>query len=125
MEALIRDMPTPPGLRRSKVPAQSRNRSVLFTTGVRFEQDSDNPDPKQQKWYCMASATCRADSRKALASGGISVEKQSTGNATRHLLVVHGEFYVEKVCLPEILERFCFPLVARLSSQFQSRAIEK
>lgn len=91
MASAIRDMETPPGMRRCKVPKKWVNRSILYDKGVRFEQDCDKPDPKKQKWFCMASGTCRVESLKAQASGGVHIEQTGTGNATRHLFTVHGE----------------------------------
>ena len=90
MAAAIRDMPQPPGLRRTQVPEKWGNRSALFDTGVRYEQDCANPDPQKQRWFCMAAAACRRESMKAKPAGGISCTASATGNATRHLSVFHG-----------------------------------
>ena len=64
---------------------------MLYDYGVRFEEAGDNPNSKLQWWYCMVSEMCRKQSLKATSEGGIRIEKVSTGNATRHLQIVHGK----------------------------------
>lgn len=87
--AAMRDIPAPPGFRRIKVPEPTRNRSIVYDHGVRFEEDRDKPDPKKQKWFCASSGTCREASLKG--QGAILHHDAHTGNVTRHLRQVHGE----------------------------------
>ena len=58
----MRDVRNPVGWRRMPVPAKTGNRSVVCDMGVRFEQDCDDPDLLKQRWYCMGSESCRAES---------------------------------------------------------------
>lgn len=85
----MRDIPTPPGYRRCPVPPPSGNRSSVYDHGVRFEQDCENPNPKQQRWSCACNETCRALSLQG--KGILTLTENGTGNVTRHLRSVHGE----------------------------------
>lgn len=88
----MRDIPTPTGYRRCVVPPASRNRSSAYDHGVRFEQDRDLPDPKQQRWLCACNEACRTLSMKG--KGVLTCTQGGTGNVTRHLRIVHSSEYM-------------------------------
>lgn len=90
MANAVRDMRNPSGLRRLKKPAKAT--SIIYTYGVRFEQDRDDPGSSKQRWYCLATPNYRRRSLQALASGGLSTDASGTGNATRHLRDAHCKF---------------------------------
>ena len=72
------------------MPKPSRNRSIIYDTGLQFEEDVDEPDKTKRVWYCMVDEPCRIRSTSTPPTGGITA--RNTSNATRHLSEVHGEF---------------------------------
>lgn len=87
--AALRDIPPPVGYRRCSVPIPSRQRSIVFDHGVKFEQDCTKPDPKKHKWFCCCSERCRKLSMEGKAA--MACHEKGTGNVTRHLREAHSE----------------------------------
>lgn len=77
------------------MPQKSRNRSIIYDTGLLLEEISESPDKASNVWYCMVTEECRQQFTATPRYAGIKAA--NTSNATRHLSEVHGEFGVASV----------------------------